>query len=376
MRDEDEIRILLRDSHEIGEIDGAWGAGIARLASEAAHPAGARPRSLVLTEPAIASCVKAVAPGLPVRVSTASGSSAREALAAPACAAFLDLLFLRGRLPDPGRWGRIRSYGLRAAILGCALAEEFCIPHTTMLADPFDEHLNDPRSWRIAAWIRHLEARVVACADVIEAPDEECARKLREVLLIGGAERIRVEEAVGRGMRPTPVDAVSPLHIAVEASTRSQVANRTVLRAIRDWVRVPDHGRGLAQRLRIHWLASRSGREATRARQDMRRWDLARFLCWDEAPWIHPPHLRAERWTVLIRADPRSGARPLHSVARAAGARIVVPSGTWSDNRTGHGDRVVDWNASSLRGALETLTSGGRRPERRGVGVGCEEERR
>lgn len=364
----DEIRILLRDPHEFGEIDGAWGAGIAGLAEDLDDGAAIRP--LILTESSLAPCIAAARPGLQTFVSSDLDIRGAFAQSLPAAAAYLDLLFLRGRAPDHGQVRRVRSYGLRSAILGCVLAREMKAEHIATIADPFDEPPHTPRAWKVRAWIRFLETQVALHADGIETPDEESACKLREIALTSGKTRIQAARIPLADPRPvacgaaasavapavpaaaaesaaaasTGETAIRPTRIAVEASTRSPSANRVVLRALR--------GIGPCGGLRVHWLARRSQFASMRARQDIRRWDLAQHLCWEEEPWAQPPHLRAERWNLLIRADPRPGARPLHLRLRARGTTVIAPAGARSGGA--NSDLAVEWTERSLERALAT----------------------
>jgi hypothetical protein len=364
----DEIWILLRDPHELDQVDGAWGAGIARLASEAlvaqttsrnSTPDARNTRigsgPLVLTEAPIARCVRRVDPRIPLLAVSATELPADVPRPVFDRSALRELMLERARLPEPARWKRIRSYGLESAILGFVLSQTLGIPHTASFAEPFDAEIPDPRLWRIRDRVRRIEEMVAERVDAIETPDEGRAGQLRDIVSPRLSGRITVMCLAPPSFARRAGSEPRVFRIAVEASTRRPVPNRTVLRAIRSLRDACANG---STDLLFHWIAPRSGYPAGRARRDIRRWGLAGILRWEDEPWIDPPHTREERWDLLVRPDPAPGARPLHAAVRARGIPVLAPG----PGRT--------FGVDELRSALESLVSRRRSPAEQGHEAG------
>ena len=311
MARDEELWILLTDPHERLEIGGPWTEGIARLAG-----IGSR-GPWVLTEPRIAACLENVAPQARVRVSSPEGPVRRIEEIAPHRAALLDLLFLHGKIPNPSRWTMVRSFGVRAAVLGCAVAAEFKRPHVAFLCGSTNRSNGSLRGYRRHRSIHCLEGWVVATADRIETPDERSAARLEELFLPPPG---KIMPVVSPSAIPRELAAPDDLFsVAVVASTVCWRPNRVLIDAL---ARLE-----IADRFRIHWLARRQGSAAVRARQYLRRRNLSQFLSWDEEPWDRPIHLREDRWDLLLLPAPRPGARMLASMFVAISGTVVVPEG-------------------------------------------------
>ncbi len=365
MTAERELWILLADSHERAEVDGAWGEAISALS------AGESPCPWVLTEPRIAACVRAVAPLARVRVSSPDEPCRRVEAWAPLPASMLDLLFLRSSVPDFSCWDTVRSFGLRSAILGAVLAKDTGRTQIAFFADPIED-VSAQRGFgerafllgrRRAAWTRTLEGWAIGAADRVETPDADSARRLEEIFLPAPGRILdRASPPRSRGRRS---EGDRSIRLAVFASTHSPRANRIVLRSLA--------GMRMGRRLEIHWLARRGGDCAMRARQDFRRLGLTRNLRWCDEPWMRPPSPGEPDWDALIQPDPRPGAWPLVALYRARAGITIIPRGC--DEIPGcRGSVVVPWVESSLVEVLEALVLGGRMQVAPGSGQRRQEE--
>jgi len=340
---DDELWILLTDPHEVDEVDGAWAEGISRLAgSSETGPS-------VLTEPRIAACVEAVAPQARVHVSESNGPVRRLEELDRCHASLLDLLFLRGELPDPARWALIRSFGLRSAILGCVIASELKRSHIAFFADRLGEDVQPLRGYRLGQAVRYLEGLVVASSDRVETPDEASATHLEELFLPPSGKIVPMPfPAKDRNGSPAETGSTS---IGVVADTQHWGKNRLLLDALARQ-RFDDD-------FRLNWLARRQGSASMRARQDLRSYGLARYLHWEEEPWVHPIHLREMPWDLLLFPAPGSGAQMLAIRFSAAGGTIVIPEGSAHFVRL-PGALQVPWTVSHLAEVLETHAIGSR----------------
>jgi len=311
MARDEELWILLTDPHDRREVGGLWTEGIVRLAGSSS------PAPWVLTEPRIAACVEKVAPDARVRLSAPEGPVRRIEEIKPDHAALLDLLFLHGRIPNPSRWTMVRSFGLRASVLGGVVAAEFGRPHVAFLCGSIGRSNGSLKGYQRHRAIQYLEGWVIATATRIETPDEGSAVRLQELYLPppGRIMPALLPPSVSR--KPAARDDC--FSVAVVASTACWRANQVLLNAL---ARLE-----IGERLRIHWLARRQGFTAMRARQYLRRRNLSQHLCWEEEPWDRPIHLRKESWDLLFLPAPRPSARILASVFAASSGTVVVPEG-------------------------------------------------
>ncbi len=315
-----EIWIALIDPHERGAVDGAWSLSVPKL--EAGHKDGAP--LCVLTEERIRCCLQGLMPDERILTPGEGRLPGRSPLFPTDLFDGIESLMLLAAAMEKTEPSSVRTFGLRAGVLGRVLAESRKLPLKATLASPaswalgggacMDNHLR--RLTSLGNWI------TAGAVEVETTTAEEADALKRRVLAADVDLRAFDEWPETRGARPSsPGPAV-----AILASADDATANEAALRSMV----------GLSAELpglRIHWLARRRSLPAMRAAQCFRRLGLASALTWEDEPWRNPPWRSGMRWDLLlvIAADPigNSPARPpawgpLAEATRATGAPVVV----------------------------------------------------
>ncbi len=315
-----EIWIALVDPHERGAVEGAWSLSVAKL--EAGQEAGTP--LCVLTEERIRRCLQGLMPDERILTPADGRLHGRSPLFPTDLFDGIESLMLLAAAMEETAPSSVRSFGLRAGVLGRVLAESSKMP--------LKAALTSPASWAPGGGARmdnqfrrlsSLENWITAGAVDVETTTTDVADALGRRVLPADVDVRAFDEWPGtRGARlcsPGPA-------VAVLASAHDATANEAALRSMV----------GLSAELpglRIHWLARRRSLPAMRAAQCFRRLGLSSALRWEDEPWRNPPWRSGMRWDLLLviagEPDDSSAGRwsawgPLAEATRVAGAPVVV----------------------------------------------------